>query len=220
MSDRSYSVDPELMHYGVKGMKWKNHKYSDEYLKGGAQRRQTNSGYGVSDHVALGMKQFRRKELGKDYDKYTPYIKYTPGKRMDDDDLFETTYVKNRTKNKRLVTKTKTIRDKTYSDWPDPARFVDKKVDPGRYNSYKDAVKGETKRATRNARAVANKMEKQTSNTVSKLKEKTSPYTVSKLKEVTSPYAESAKKKTKKATKTAKSYAAKGKKAIRKVIKK
>ena len=24
---RSYSVDPELMHYGVKGMTWKNHKY-------------------------------------------------------------------------------------------------------------------------------------------------------------------------------------------------
>ena len=244
---KAYSTSPELMHYGVKGMKWKDHAYrrlvngqyvydqnwrpSDRpgtvtrpatsirsetggksaserfptrqkkfvgnayykekdyrerhsiYAKPGPStnipsahyngkleriptstelRRQTNTGYGKSDHLSRISKEGYRDKLGKDYDKYSSYYKKT------DNNTHTTTFVKDRTKNKGLVTKSKTLRDETIT-WDDgsKSRHVTKKVEPGRYDSYGKALKGESKKAYKAATSSVKDAYRVTSNKVS-----------------------------------------------------
>ena len=200
---RSYSIDPELIHYGVPGMKWKNHKYrsnlNGEYLydqnfrpsdrpgtykryrnpgrvvsnedrirmaqraqrqkmlRAGAQRRQSNSGYGArtqkddSDYY-----NFRESDssYGSSADrsrssKYDKYVKKTETETSRGKDInTDVTYVK-RGKKKRLVTKKTDMGYHKLSGMGSNVTTTYTKVDPGRYDSYGDAARGETKRAVR-----------------------------------------------------------------------
>ena len=215
---KAYSTSPELMHYGVKGMKWKDHAYrrlvNGQYvydqnwrpsdrpgtvtppvIKRRPQARQVyrespavskiqnharQIEYGTYlrnspdkiyiNHPKYGAKTVKtdseKKALGKDNKNYNKYVKRSND--LNGNTREDVTYVNERGK-KRLVTKTinegsgRTIDAKT----GETHTVTSTRVEPGRYDSYGKAIKGESTKAYKAASKSVKDAYRVTSNKVS-----------------------------------------------------
>lgn len=215
---KAYSTSPELMHYGVKGMKWKDHAYrrlvNGQYvydqnwrpsdrpgtvtppvIKRRPQARQVHREnpavskantlaraveYGAylrdsPDKIYINHPKYGAKTTKTDYEDnvlgkkgYTKYVKRSndlKGNTRED-----ITYVKNG--KKRLVTKTiketgPNSQARKINDTNGSHTVISTRVEPGKYDSYKDALKGGSPKAYKAATSSVKEAYRVTSNKVS-----------------------------------------------------